>query len=46
MLDEEKLNELVEMIKESLREKLKREPTEEEVAEKLPVFLCDTNEEE
>jgi len=44
-LSGEKMNKLVEMVTEDLRKKLKREPTEKEIAEKLPIFLCDDKEE-
>ena len=34
------LDKLIEMVTKNLRERLKREPTEKEVVEKLPLFLC------
>lgn len=39
-MKKEKLEKLVEMIKDDLRNKLNREPTEKEIVEKLPLFLC------
>ncbi len=39
-LTDKKLNKLVEMVTKQLRKKLKREPTEKEIVEKLPLFLC------
>jgi len=39
-LTKEKMYKLFEMIKNNLRERLKREPTEEEVCSCLPLFLC------
>lgn len=39
-LSGEKMNKLIEMVTEDLRKKLKREPTEEEIVNQLPLFLC------
>ena len=39
-LTDKKLNKLVEIVTKDLRKKLKRDPTEKEIAEKLPLFLC------
>ena len=35
-----RLDKLVEMIREQLTQELSREPTEKELVDKLPVFLC------
>ncbi len=43
-LTKEKMNKLIEMVTNDLRKKLEREPTEKEVVDKLPVFLCNNKE--
>ena len=44
-LDDKQLDKLIEMVTESLRKRLGREPTGEEVAGSLPLFLCRSGEE-
>ena len=43
-LTKKKMNKLIEIVTKSLRKRLKREPTEKEVVDKLPVFLCNNEE--
>lgn len=43
-LTDKQLDKLIEIVKKSLRERLKREPSEKEVVEKLPLFLCNNKE--
>jgi len=43
-LTDDKLNKLIELVKNQLRKKLKREPNEKEIVEKLPLFLCNNKE--
>ena len=38
------LDRVIEIVTISLRRRLKREPTEEEIVEKLPLFLCNNKE--
>ena len=45
-LTDKQLSKLVEMVTEGLKKRLGREPTGEEVAGSLPLFLCKSDEEE